>query len=94
MDITFIQCLRSLLLDVHNTKLTQVHNHFILVFRCVDFLSSCNDLFFLTIFVVVGLCFGLVYGLLAPLKQRYNTTQLTHRTTVKVLIGQVIEESQ
>jgi len=30
--------------------------------------------------------------LLAPLKQKYNTTQLTHRT-VMVLIGQVIEES-
>jgi len=36
----------------------------------------------------------MVYGLLAPLKQKYNTTLLTHRTTVKVVIGQVIEDSR
>jgi len=30
--------------------------------------------------------------LLAPIKQKYNATQLTHKT-IKVLIGQVIEES-
>jgi len=33
------------------------------------------------------------YFLLAPLKQKYNTIQSAHRTTVKMLIGQVIEES-